>query len=262
MYQEERLLKILEYLNNSKSLSVHDICKIFDISRDTARRDIVRLVEEGTVARTHGGITLPGLDETIHSYRERLESHSQEKMDIADKALTFIREQEYYFFDVSTTVAYLAEKLNKEVTIFTHSLDNLEILSRNKEASVYSIGGCLNKTNRFFYNLDYKNSIDSIHFDAAFIGAAAINEDGIYYSDYEDAFIKQASVKQSDKVIILGGFEKFGKAAPYKGVNWEQIDILITDKTPPPLYMDIINGYNVELNIISEKGVKSQEVRI
>jgi len=255
MYQEERLLKILEYLNNSNHLSVHDICKIFDVSRDTARRDIVRLEEEGTVIRTHGGITLPGFVETIESYRERLEAHSQEKMDIADKALTFIKEQEHYFFDVSTTISYLAKKINKKVTVFTHSLDNLEILSGNQNVTAYSIGGYLNRENRFFYNLDYKNAIEGIHFDAAFIGAAAITQDGIYYSDYEDTFIKQASVKQSDKVIVLGDFGKFAKTAYYKGVNWEQIDILITNKMPPPLYMDIINTHSIELIIIDGRSV-------
>lgn len=253
MYQEERLLKILEYLNNSNHLSVHDICRIFDISRDTARRDIVRLVEEGTVIRTHGGITLPGFDETIYSYRERLESHSQEKKEIAEKALTFIKENEHYFFDVSTTIGYLAKKLNSKVTIFTHSLDNIEILSGNQEVSVHSIGGCLNKANRFFYSFDYSSSIESTHFDASFIGAAAISEDGVFYADYEDALIKKTSAKQSDKVIVLAGFEKFGKTSYYKGLSWEQIDILITDKTPTSIYMDIINKHNIELNIVRKE---------
>jgi len=253
MYQEERLLKILECLNISNHVSVHDICKMFDISRDTARRDIVRLVEEGTAVRTHGGITLPDFNETIQSYRERLGSHSQGKKNIAEKALTFIKEQGHYFFDVSTTVSYLAKKLNKKVTVFTHSLDNIEILLGNRDVSINSIGGFLNKSNRFFYNLDYKNSIENMHFDAAFIGAAAITVDGIYYTDYEDAFIKQVSIKHSDKVIILGGFEKFDKTAYYKGVNWDEINILITDKMPLPIYMDIINSHNIELNIISEE---------
>lgn len=256
MYQEERLLKILEYLSISNHLSVHDICKMFNISRDTARRDIVRLVYEGTVERTHGGITLPGFTATIQSYRERLQSHSEEKMNIAEKALTLIKEQELYFFDVSTTVSFLARKLNKNVTVFTHSLDNLEILSGNQNVSVQSIGGCLNKANRFFYNLDYRNSIENIHFDAAFIGAAAIAEDGIYYADYEDAFIKQISAKQSSKVIVLAGYEKFGKAAYYKGLNWERIDVLITDKMPPPQYMDIINNQNIYLYNVNEDGIK------
>lgn len=44
MYQEERLLKILEYLKQHQAMSVQDICTQFEVSRDTARRDIVRLV--------------------------------------------------------------------------------------------------------------------------------------------------------------------------------------------------------------------------
>jgi DeoR family transcriptional regulator, carbon catabolite repression regulator len=250
MYQEERLLKILEYLNYSNNLSVHEICRMFDISRDTARRDIVKLVEEGTVIRTHGGVTLPGLIDIVRNYRERLEANSQEKKDIARKALMFIKENEHYFFDVSTTVSYLAKELNKNVTVFTHSLDNIEILSENKDVSVHCIGGCLNKTNRFFYNMDCKSYLYGIHFDVAFLGAAAITEDGIYYVNNEDAFIKQTAAKQSDKVILLADFEKYRKTAYYKGLNWDQIDILITDRTPPPLYVDIIESHNIELNII------------
>ncbi|MCB2295242.1 DeoR/GlpR family DNA-binding transcription regulator [Clostridium algoriphilum] len=250
MYQEERLLKILEYLQYSSNLSVHEICNMFTISRDTARRDIVKLVEEGTVIRTHGGVTLPGLVDTIRNYRQRLEAHSEEKKEIAKRALMFIKDNEHYFFDVSTTVSYLAKGLNKNVTIFTHSLDNIEILSENKEVSVHCIGGCLNKANRFFYNIDYKNSISGIHFDVAFLGAAAITVDGIYYANHEDAFIKQTSAKQSDKVILLADFEKYGKTAYYKGLNWDQIDIIITDRIPPTLYVDIIKYHNIELNII------------
>lgn len=248
MYQEERLLKILEYLNLSNHyLSVHEICKMFNISRDTARRDIVKLVEEGTAVRIHGGITLTGFTDTIQSYRERLESHSQEKEEIADKALMFIKEKQHYFFDVSTTVSHLAKKLNKKVTVFTHSLDNIEILSGNKDVTVYSIGGCLNKENRFFYNLDYKNSITDIHFDVTFIGAAAITEDGIYFADYEDAFIKQAAVRQSDKIVVLADFGKYGKTAYYKGANWNQINTIVTDRLPPDFYIDIIQRYDIDL---------------
>ena len=250
MYQEERLLKILEYLNCYNNISVHEICKMFDISRDTARRDIVKLVEEGTVMRTHGGITLPGLINTIRNYRQRLEAHSEEKRNIAEKALMFIKDNEHYFFDVSTTVSYLAKGLNKNVTVFTHSLDNIEILSENKDVYVHCIGGCLNKTNRFFYDIDCKNSLYGIHFDAAFLGAAAITEDGIYYANHEDAFIKQISAKQSDKVILLADFEKYGRTAYYKGLNWDQIDVIITDRVPPSLYVDIIKSHNIELYII------------
>ncbi len=250
MYQQERCIKILEHLNNSKHLSVHDICEIFDISRDTARRDIVRLVEEGTVVRTHGGITLPGYDETIHSYRERLEAHSQEKKEMAEKALTFIKDEEHYFLDVSTTISYLAGILNSKVSIFTHSLDNLEILSGNQKVTVYSVGGFLNKENRFFYSFDYSNSLERVHFDTSFFGAAAICEDGFYYKDYEDAIIKNTASKQADKVIVLAGFEKFGRTSYYKGLSWEQINILITDKLPPALYMDLIIKHNIELHIV------------
>lgn len=250
MYQEERILKILEYLNEHNNMSIHDICKMLNVSRDTARRDILKLIEKGAAIRTHGGISLPILRSTIEAYRERLQSFSQEKKNIAHKAVSFLREGEHYFFDVSTTVRFLAEYSDKNITVFTHSLDNIEILSDKKEVLVHSIGGYLNKRNRFFYKPGCTDYLDGIKFDIAFIGAASIREDGLYYEDEEDAFIKQSAIKQSKKVILLAEYQKFKQESYYRGANFEQIDVIITDHMPPHLFLKIIKDNDIELIIV------------
>ena len=249
MYQEERLLKVLEYLNEHNYMSIHDICEMFDVSRDTARRDIVKLINQGTAIRTHGGISLPVLKNTIKEYRERIEAYSEEKKNIAQKALEFIEEGKHYFFDVSTIVSFLAQEINESIWVLTHSLDNIEMLSEKENIDVNSIGGSLNKRNRFFYKADYVKYFDGIRFDAAILGAAAIIEDGIYYVDEEDALIKQAAVKKSDLVIVLAEYDKFKCLSYYRGAKWEQIDVIITDKIPPAAFVDIIEAYDIKLII-------------
>ena len=249
MYQEERLLKVLEYLNEHNYMSIHEICEMFKVSRDTARRDIVKIINQGTAIRTHGGVSLPVLKNTIKEYRERIEAYSEEKKSIAKKALEFIEEDKHYFFDVSTIVSFLAKEINQSIWVLTHSLDNIEILSEKENIHVHSIGGCLNKKNRFFYKADWVNYIEGIRFDTAVLGAASITEDGIYYVDEEDALIKQAAVKKAHTVIVLAEYGKFKSLSYYKGVNWEQIDVIITDKIPPSVFVDIIESYDIKLII-------------
>ena len=93
------------------------------------------------------------------------------------------------------------------------------------------------------------NYIEGIRFDTAVLGAASITEDGIYYVDEEDALIKQAAVKKAHTVIVLAEYEKFKSLSYYKGVNWEQIDVIITDKIPPSVFIDIIESYDIKLII-------------
>ena len=59
MYQEERLYQIMNLLRKKKSLSKQEIMSTFNISRDTARRDILCFMRRKIALRTHGGITLP-----------------------------------------------------------------------------------------------------------------------------------------------------------------------------------------------------------
>ena len=250
MHQEKRLLKILEYLNEHNSMSIHDICETFNVSRDTARRDIIKIIDEGSAVRTHGGISLPILKNTIKEYKERVKAYSEEKISIAKKASNFIEDNSHYFFDVSTIVKLLSKEINNPVWILTHSLDNIEILSEKKEVIVNSIGGYLNNKNRFFYNPSFISYMENLKLDIAFLGAASITQDGVYYVDEEDALIKRTAIKKSDKVIILAEFEKFKRSSYYKGAAWEDIDIIITDKLPPAPFIKIIESNNIELIIV------------
>lgn len=187
-------------------------------------------------------------DNNIDSYKERLNSNIDEKKKIVEKAMIFIHDNGTYFFDVSTNVQLLSECLNKKATIFTHSLDNFNILSEKHDVVVNLIAGEFNKKNRFFYKADYEKYFEGIEFDAAFFGAGAIRKDGIYYENEEDAFIKNEVVKRSKKVILLAEHQKYEKNTFYKGIDLDKINIIIVDPISVSLFGDIINSQDIKIN--------------
>lgn len=187
-------------------------------------------------------------DNNIDSYKERLKLNIDEKKRIVEKAMIFIHDNGTYFFDVSTNVQLLAEAFNKKATIFTHSLDNFNILSEKEGVVVKLISGEFNEKNRFFYKTDYKECFEGIEFDVAFFGAGAIRKEGIYYENEEDAFIKSEVVKRSKKVILLAEHQKYEKNTYYKGIDLDKINIIIVDPLSVSLFGDIIDSQNIKIN--------------
>lgn len=246
MYQEDRLLKLLEWLNERQSLSVNELMERFHISRDTVRRDILRLVQEGTAIRTHGGIALPLLNHKLLAYRERMESFSTDKRAIAHKAKSYIEDDKHYFFDVSTTVNCLAELVERPLKVFTHSLDIASTFSDKSMCSLYLFGGRLHQSNRFFIDLDAIHDLESMHFDIAFLGAAGITEQGFFYDDQEDAQVKQRVVKQSTKNIILADVGKFTKRSYFKGIEWPDVDLVVTNDHPPEVFVNLMKEKQIQ----------------
>lgn len=73
MFQEERLAAIMEHLRLNKRIEVEEICDLLNVSRDTARRDIIKLEERGSIIRTRGGAILPTLSKEMPTYEQRLQ---------------------------------------------------------------------------------------------------------------------------------------------------------------------------------------------
>lgn len=96
MYQEERIYKILEILKTKKTMTNQEIMDQFHISRDTARRDIVRLVSENLAVRTHGGITLNDVHQ-IGNYQTRKQENEEIKNEIGKTAVSLIENNKVIF---------------------------------------------------------------------------------------------------------------------------------------------------------------------
>ena len=213
MYQEERIYQILKLLKEKKTMTNQEIMDYFHISRDTARRDIVRLVNENLAVRTHGGITLND-------------------------------EHKAVFFDTSTTIAALCQYVSQDIEAYSHSLDNIEILSNH--CPCHMIGGKYFKKNRYMYGSQTLNTLDQIYFDLCFVGVAAIMEDGIYVEEFEDAAIKRKLARRSQNVCLVADHSKFNKKSTYKALDFQDIDIFITDFLPEE-YKDKINCQIIEV---------------
>ncbi|KWX71488.1 transcriptional regulator [Paenibacillus jilunlii] len=254
MYQEERLVKILEHLKSNDKASNDEISKLLNISRDTVRRDFIKLVEEGAAIRTHGGIALPHFKEAIKAYKERLNTASKQKFMVGRAASKYIANGDLCFIDVSTTNKFLCEQIKKNITVYTHSLDNAVVLSTQKEIEVHLLGGKFNHENRFFYDLALASRLNDIYFDKAFFGAAAILEDGIYFANPEDAYMKQMVAKRAEQVFLLTDSHKFNLVSSYKGLSFQDIHTLITNEAPPDKYMRILKAHRIKIEIAHEEG--------
>jgi DeoR/GlpR family transcriptional regulator of sugar metabolism len=230
MYQEERLQQMQKLLEHKKRLSKKEIMEAFQISSDTARRDILEFLKTGMAVRTHGGIVLAEDSPKILTFGERIGIHRPEKERMAARVLEEIAENSTLFLDVSTTLLLAAQKMNKACTVYTHSLDNAFALGMNLKIKVQLLGGELNHADRFFFSVRSLEEMDAIKFDACFIGAASLEEEGVFFKEANNALIKQKVVKQSRQVVLVAENQKFSKEAQFKGAAYQDIDCFITDK--------------------------------
>ncbi len=251
MYQEERLYQITQLLKKKKSLSKTEIMKSFEISRDTARRDIVSLVEQGLAIRTHGGIAPVELQLEVPSYSKRATINQEIKKKLTKHAATHLSQHKVCFFDESTTVLELCDYVPDELGVYTHSLDNIERLT-NKNCTVRALGGKLNRKHRFFYGTDTISQIEQIRFDAAFLGACAICHDGIYIGEHEDAAIKRKVAEHSNLVYVLADDSKFNAPGNFRCIPLDKINTIITNRKPPKELMQCLDKSGVTLEIIEE----------
>lgn len=232
MYQEERIQKIYHLLGQKQTLSKQEIMETFNISQDTARRDILAVLKFPGVVRTHGGIMLTNETSQVLSYFSRSQLLTKEKEQMARRINTLIPEQAICYFDVSTTICLACKSLDKPCSIYTHSLDNAFVLAQNPKISLHMLGGSFDFENRYFYSEAQLNQLATLRFDYAFIGTASLDALGALNKEENNARLKRQIVTQARKVILVAENQKFKKQSTHLGVSYDQIDIFLTDCQP------------------------------
>ncbi|WP_221564869.1 DeoR/GlpR family DNA-binding transcription regulator [Alkalihalobacillus sp. TS-13] len=256
MYQDERLLRIMEYLKDNERITVNKIMNLYGISRDTARRDLVKLEEQGEIFRTRGGALLASeKNEAENQEGIRHEDSvfiSKEKRAIAKVALTFIQPGDSLMFDSSMHVQYLADILSVPSVVITNSMKQARILSSRKNVDLRLLGGRLNINYGSLQGPYLFEDMKRYFVDKIFISADGIDSEGITYTNENEGMITKAMTKRGKQVILLADSTVFGTQELFKCLSFNELDVLVTDQNPRSDFLPLLEKSNVKLVVTNE----------
>ena len=249
MNQKERLIEILKLLESKEHLKQDEIAEYFQVSKDTTRRDVLKLVEENLVERTKGGIQLPLIKQQITDYKNRIIQNSTEKTALAQVAQQLIKPNQTIWLDVSTTVELMGnDNLPKENLMITNSVDNAITFSKHIN-QLYLLGGYYQADSHLLKGPMLMTQLTSFYFDIAFIGASGISDEGVFFDELEDIHLHQQLKKQAKQVVLLVDSSKINKQTSFM-ISWENIDNLITGKELPPQLTTALNEHHIQTTIV------------
>lgn len=251
MLAKERQNKIYSLIQSGGAVTVSNLIKIFNVSIETVRRDLLLMEKEGLLSRVHGGAVTAGSGiRPMQSLNARNKENSEKKRNLAYKATEFINEEDFIFVDSGSTANIFAEILREKfsrLTIVTHSSDVFEILRGYANFEVILCGGHYMKEENAFCGMLTMDMINSIHTQKAFLFASAISLDkGICDYHSELCAAQKQIIDNADKVYLLLDSSKFEKRAPFKITDVKEEYFYISDES---LSKEIIKLYK-------ENGIK------
>ncbi|MEF2292876.1 MULTISPECIES: DeoR/GlpR family DNA-binding transcription regulator [Virgibacillus] len=249
----KRIQEIEAYVHENGSASIDELCDKFNVSKNTIRRDINKIVENGTIKKVYGGVA--SVSNQLKPYEHRHSSHSEEKIAIGKAAATEIEDNDLVFIDSGTTTSCIGDFFDpeKRVTIITN---NLNIINKAAELSNYQlilIGMTYKRATRSFVNVESWEYFKRINITKSFMAATGLSiERGVTNSDLLEYDIKSRIVEKTDRNILLVDHSKFDKAALVTYSNVEKFHQIITSDSIPENYKVYCKEKGIKINYVNQ----------
>lgn len=212
MLTEQRYEEIVKLVEMKKSVTVTEICKQFDISESTARRDINALDKAGRLVRVFGGavssdITFETKEPTV---QQKMDQNIEEKRCIAKYAASLIEPSDFVYLDAGTTTGFMIDYITETSAKFvTNAVVHAQKLAA-RGMYVYLIGGELKGSTEAIVGSQAMNTLRNYHFTKGFFGSNGVNvAEGFTTPDASEAQIKETALEQCKKRYVLCDASKF-----------------------------------------------------
>jgi len=253
---EWRQAEVLQLLVQQGRVLVAQLAAKFSVSEMTVRRDLIEMEQKGNLQRIHGGAVLaePGntviIDNVEPGFEARLLHNHAAKLSIAAAAADRVKGARTLALDVGSTTFLAAQQLsqNAHLTIFTNSVRVAHDM-KSAKATIYMAGGRMRQDEMSTGGSSAVRQFSSLWFDVAFVGVSGLTPEGIYDYSFEDAELKRLYLNRSSQKIVLCDSSKFQRMSLVHLATLEQIDILITEKAPPPTLSAILDAANIHVII-------------
>lgn len=249
----QRHSKILSLLQQHGNIPVTQLAEIFKVSEVTIRKDLSYLEQQKKLFRTHGSAILisPYIGDRHISEKEK--KNISEKQAIGKAAAQFIEPEDCIIIASGTTMTYFAREIvpKGRLTVITASVPVTQILSQHIQLDVMQLGGITRNSSVSVVGPFAEQMLSNFNCSKLFMGVDGIDIDfGLTTTNMLEAQLNRVMMDTSQKVIILADSTKFGRRGFSKICDIEAVDLIITDKGIPQLYIDEFNRKGIEVIIV------------
>jgi len=249
--RSERIEKIEEYIYKNKTVTLNQLCEIFNVSKNTIRRDIDEIVSNSSIKKIYGGVSAP-IGKELSSFNDRNVQNISSKKRIGAFASTLISDGDIIFIDSGTTTRHMFEgiKNKNNLTILTNNLELINSAIPYDGLRIISLSGTLNRKTMSFTGPSAADVLQNYNITKAFMASTGISMlSGATNASLEECVIKKAVIARSKTKYLLIDRSKFDVTALMTFCSLELIDGIITDAKPPQAYIDYFaeNGHMLHI---------------
>lgn len=237
----ERHEIILEMVRENGFAAIDELARACDISGQTVRRDLSELEAQGLIQKYHGGASWAG-QAPKPSYALRSATHVEEKEIVAGLVARLVHDDASLYLAGGSTLALVAKELaaRNRLFIVTNNLQAGLALYENDSLRVMVAGGMVRSESGSLTGEDTLKVIRRFVLDFAIISASGITESGtILERDQEVVGPITEMTATSRKVILAVDGSKFSDFGTIKSGWLGDVDILVSDVTPPETILQI-----------------------
>jgi len=211
----DREKQILEILLKEKRATVQQLAASLYISEPSVRRDLASLEKQNLIKRVHGGAVIEetALSKNKIPFLIREYEQSSAKVQIAQKAISLVNDNDVVFLDASTSCYYLIPFLatKRNLTVITNGVKALSKLAEY-DITTFSTGGALVNSCLVLVGEEACSTVESFHADVAFFSCRGVSDDG-YLTDIarEENIVRKRLIQNAKRSYLLCATEKFGK---------------------------------------------------
>jgi DeoR/GlpR family transcriptional regulator of sugar metabolism len=248
LFAAVRRNKILELLNENKSITVQEAAQYFNVVEETIRRDLNNLEEQNLLIRTHGGAV--AIDDVIQeiSYDSRKKINILGKDKIGQEAAKLVESGDTIILDASTSSFFLAKyiKSKKNVTVITNAENVIHELLNCEDIEVISTGGVLRRKSMSYVGRMAEFSLQQYHANKLFFSCMGFSlVGGLTDSSGQESDMKKIMISCSQTKYFLCDNTKFNKVGYASTARADEINFLITEKVPDQI--EAIKNMGIEV---------------
>lgn len=238
----ERRKEILMKLQSERRVVVSELSQLYDVSEETIRRDLEKLVNDGVAIKSYGGAVINENSNLDIPFNIRKNRNVVGKQKIAAQIAELVKDGDSIMLDASSTAVYIAKALKdkKNLTVITNSIEIIIELLDMSEWNVFSTGGLTREGSFALVGPQTDKMLKAFHVDKAIISCKGIGTDKSFTdSDELHANNKLTMLEAASMKILAADNSKFDRTAFTAIGTLDDITTVVTDEKPETKWLQL-----------------------